>query len=143
MAVNLQAVSTGELANELHRRRVSVLAGMEDIHLVGVTISPSRQFVAWNNTFVRLRPKEMEVLQAIAAAHPRAVTTIQIACALYESGSKANCDAVRVYVSELRKLLPGLLNEATRGSRQRTYYLAGLDTPRRTPVRVVNTEGER
>ena len=105
----------------------------------GVTISPSRLFVAWNGTFVRLRPKEMETLQAIASAHPRAVTSVQVACALYESGSKSNRDAVRVYVSLLRKLLPGLLNKAAPGRRHGTYYLAGLDTPKRTPVRIVGS----
>lgn len=136
---DLTDATTGALQAELHRRRVSALSGMEDIYVGDLTVSPSRLSVFWRGEWVRLRPKEMETLQAIASAHPRGVTCIQLACALYESGSQANLFAVRVYVSELRKLLPGLLNVPVRGRGRKntTYHLEGLDTPRRTPVRIV------
>lgn len=125
--MNLTDVSTAALVDELHRRRVDAIAGLPDINLPGVTIRPSRYEVDWQGRTVHLMPRQMDALHAIASAHPRGVTPRQLAIVLYENVDFPALNATRVYVSNLRLLLPGLLNAWTSRTAAAAYHLAGVE----------------
>lgn len=137
----LAAVPTEALAAELYRRGIDPLSCVQDVRLPGLTIRPSHYLVTWGGQDVLLRPRQMDVLLVLARSHPNGVTTARVAHEVYGAASASHRQTIRVFLYELRRRLPGLLNEqgGNRGGQPvAVYSLAGVESAaRRDRVRVV------
>jgi len=113
----LHQASLRDLIDELRKRcrdqaeRAVIRVGDCAIDVAGAT-------VCWRGRRVTLRPRELDVLVALAGAHPVGLTADDLLALVWR---KADGDGdphqARVYVYHLRRRLPGLLTRSEGGHR--------------------------
>ena len=96
-----------ELADELRRRGFVVVDARGGAVLGDLELHRGRAAATWRGRTVGLAPREGDVLAALMTSWPRPVRAARLTWAVW--GDAACENNARVYVAELRRRLPGLI----------------------------------
>jgi hypothetical protein len=112
---DLGEVGDDDIVAECRRRGYLVFPVGRDLDIGNLRVYADRSAALRGGTMVRLSPLQAEVLRRLAGAYPRALTYPRIALLCW--GDATRVPEARVYVTDLRRKLPGLIRSLRTGAR--------------------------
>lgn len=113
----MHQASLRDLIDEL-RRRCQEQAERAVIKVGDCTIDPAGSFACFRGRRVRLPRRELDVLVALACAHPIGLTAADLLQLVWRQPD-GDPHQARIYVYQLRRRLPGLIERLDGGHRYR------------------------
>lgn len=115
--VDMKALQTGELVDELRSRGYVVVQPATSITLPGLTLTPSRGRLEWAGREWPIGGRTLEIIRVLTLAWPGGVSFRALARAIWGSADTDDINVARSVVCEARIKLPGLIVSVPDGHR--------------------------
>lgn len=118
----LASVETADLVDALAARRYVCLPPLPGDVSPPAGLVFGWRSIRWQGRIYLLSPREIEVVAAFAAAHPRPLTYADLTARIWPH--EAGVTSARTYVHYVRRKVPGLLSEKGRWRQGSVQYFA-------------------